>query len=187
MESVADPRASYVRHRMARTGEKYTEALRAIEEIQTAVPTDVYKSTSGEPYYYVDSYDHTPYGPEGNVLAYADETDETYEAPLSADADGIDWETLAGKTKIAKAILYTGSAISPARTSSTSSSSPLLRVGGTAISRPCSSGRSEPRWASKSGLAKRLSPHPTPHVRAARRLARRGGCASLVGGHPSAL
>lgn len=90
---------------MARTGEKYTEALRAIEEIQAAVPTDVHDSTSGEPYYYVDSYDHTPYGPYGNVLAYADETDETYEALLSADDDGIEWETLAGKTQIATAIL----------------------------------------------------------------------------------
>jgi hypothetical protein len=94
-----------VRDRMARTGEKFTKARRAIEEIQAAPSAEVYKSTSGEPYYFVDTYDHTPYGPYGNVLAYADETDDTYEGPLSADQDGIEWETLAGKTQIATAIL----------------------------------------------------------------------------------
>jgi hypothetical protein len=94
-----------VRDRMARTGGKYTKALRAIEEVQAAPSADVYKSTSGEPYYFVETYDHTPYGPYGNVLAYADETDDTYEGLLSADGDGIEWETLAGKTQIATAIL----------------------------------------------------------------------------------
>ena len=94
-----------VRSRMDRTGEKYTEALRSIEEIQAAVRPEVYRPISGEPYYFVESYDHTPYGPESNVLAYADETDETYEALLSADDNGIDWESLAGKTRLATAIL----------------------------------------------------------------------------------
>jgi len=94
-----------VRDRMARTGEKYTKARRAIDEIQAAPPADIYKSTSGEPYYFVDTYDHTPYGPYGNVPAYANETDDTYEGLLSADGDGIEWETLAGKTQIATAIL----------------------------------------------------------------------------------
>ena len=94
-----------VRDRMARTGEKHTEARRAIEEIQAAPPADVYKPTWGEAYYFVDPYDHTPYGPYGNVLAYADETDDTYEGLLNADGDGIEWDTLAGKTQIATAIL----------------------------------------------------------------------------------
>lgn len=79
-----------VRDRMARTGEKYTEAHRAVEEIQPAPPADVYEPTWGEAYYFVDSYDHTPYGPYGNVLAYADETDDRYEGLLSADGDGIE-------------------------------------------------------------------------------------------------
>jgi hypothetical protein len=78
-----------VRDRMARTGEKYTKALRAIEEVQAAPSADVYEPTWGEPYYFVDTYDHTPYGPYGNVLAYADKTDDTYEGLLSADGD---WE-----------------------------------------------------------------------------------------------
>jgi len=94
-----------VRDRMARTGEKYTEARRAVEEIEAAPPADVYKPTWGDPYYFVDPYDHTPYGPYGNVLAYADETDGTYEVLLTADGDGIEWETLAGKTQIVTAIL----------------------------------------------------------------------------------
>jgi len=94
-----------VRDRMARTGEKYSEARRAIEEIQAVPPADVYKPIWGEAYYFVDPYDHTPYGPYGNVLAYADETDDTYEGLLSADGDAIEWETLAGKTQIATAIL----------------------------------------------------------------------------------
>ncbi len=94
-----------VRDRMARTGEKYTDARRAIEEIQAAAPADVYEPIWGEPYYFVETYDHTPYGPYGNVLAYADETDDTHEVLLSADGDGIEWETLAGKTQIAIAIL----------------------------------------------------------------------------------
>ncbi|HXP98623.1 MAG TPA: hypothetical protein VN845_01000, partial [Solirubrobacteraceae bacterium] len=34
-----------------------------------------------------------------------DETDDTYEGLLTADGDGIEWETLAGKTQIATAIL----------------------------------------------------------------------------------
>ncbi len=93
-----------VRDRMARTGEKYTKARRAIEEIQAA-PADVYKPISGEPYYFIDTYDHTPYGPYGNVLAYAGEADDTYEGLLTADGDVIEWETLGGKTRIATAIL----------------------------------------------------------------------------------
>jgi hypothetical protein len=94
-----------VRDRVAKTGEKYTKALRAIQEIQAASPTDDYKPASGEPYYFVDSYDHEPYGPYGNVLAYADEADETHEGLLSADGEAIEWETIAGKTQLATAIL----------------------------------------------------------------------------------
>lgn len=94
-----------VRDRMAQTGEKYTEASRAIAEIHAATPAGLYEPAWGEPYYFVDPYDHTPYGPYGNVLAYADETDGTHEVLLAADGDGIDWETLAGKTQIATAIL----------------------------------------------------------------------------------
>jgi hypothetical protein len=94
-----------VRDRMARTKEKYTEARRAIEEIQAAPPADVYRPSWDEAYCFVDPYDHQPYGPFGNVLAYADETDDTHEGLLSADGEGIDWATFAGKTQIATAIL----------------------------------------------------------------------------------
>ena len=94
-----------VRDRMAQTGEKYTAASRAIEEIKSAPAADLYKPAGGEAYYFVDPYDHTPYGPEGNVLAYADEFDDTYEALLSADGDGIDWSTFAGRAQMATAIL----------------------------------------------------------------------------------
>lgn len=38
-------------------------------------------------------------------MAFADETDDTYEGLLSADCDRVEWETLAGKTQIATAIL----------------------------------------------------------------------------------
>ena len=58
-----------VRDRMARTGEKYTEARRAVEAIQTALPADIYHPTSGDPYYFVDSYDHTPYGAAKSTIS----------------------------------------------------------------------------------------------------------------------
>jgi hypothetical protein len=94
-----------VRDRMARTGEKYTAARRAVEEIQAVPPADHYEPDWGDPYYFVDPYDHSPYGQYGNVLAYADEADDVYEVLLTANGDGIEWETLAGKTEIAIAIL----------------------------------------------------------------------------------
>jgi hypothetical protein len=94
-----------VRDRMAQTGEKYTEASRALAEILAAPPAESYNPTWGEPYYAIEPYDHEPYGPSGAVLAYFDAEDGTDEGLLSADSDGLEWETLAGKTQIATAIL----------------------------------------------------------------------------------
>jgi hypothetical protein len=110
-----DVRDRVARTGETRTGEKYTEARRAIEGIQATPPADVYKPTSGEPYYFVDSYDHTPYGPYGNVLAYADEIDETYEGLLSADGDGIKWRRSLARRRSRQRSSNTGWALSPAR------------------------------------------------------------------------
>lgn len=94
-----------VRARMERTGEKYSEALRALTEIQSAPTPESYSPRWGEPYYFLDSYDHEPYGPAGDLVAYTDETDGTSEAVVPASDGGLEWTTIETKTSIAEAIL----------------------------------------------------------------------------------
>lgn len=93
------------RARMKRTGEKYTDALRALAVIQSTPAPEHYSPRWGEPYYSLESYDHEPYGPSGDFVAYTDETDETSETVVPATDGGLDWTTIEAKTRIARAIL----------------------------------------------------------------------------------
>lgn len=93
------------RARMKRTGEKYTEALRALAEIQSAPAPEPYSPQWGEPYYSLESYDHEPYGPEGDFVAYTDEVANTSETVVPGTNGGLDWTTIEAKRRIAEAIL----------------------------------------------------------------------------------